>query len=164
MKTFPTWSAPRASRKPRGMLRNCRLWLEPLEERAVPTAGNILVSADNKIFEYTQSGSLVSTLNVPPVIDPVSGYFQGIQDVFVDSDGLIQIFNGGSESELTTYNAATGTFTNHTFPGWSIAGDIAYGGVAAFQNYVFVTDMNTGNGEPQGIVVFDKSNGYAGQR
>jgi hypothetical protein len=64
---------------------------------------------------------------------------------------------------LTTYNPTTGMVQNTSFPGLSTVANSTYGGIAAFRNYVYLSDMNTFGNEPNGIVRFD-INTLAGQR
>ncbi|HEY7116209.1 MAG TPA: hypothetical protein VH475_06475 [Tepidisphaeraceae bacterium] len=134
--------------------------LEPLEPRLQLTAANFLVangnigSRKNFVYEYNQSGQIVRTLQFP-------NGDSGIRDVVVDPLGRIQAFDGTFSPTLATYNA--GTYTSHTYSGWSIYNVGDFGGIAAIRDFVFVTDEAAG-GDAQGIVRFDTANNYAGQR
>jgi hypothetical protein len=134
--------------------------LEPLEARLQLAAGNFLVSngnigsRKNFVYEYNQSGQVVRTLTFP-------NSDSGIRDIVVDPAGRIQAFNGTFNPALATYSS--GTFSSHTYPEWSIFNVGDFGGIAAYRNYVFVTDEAAG-GDAQGIVRFDTANNYAGQR
>jgi hypothetical protein len=124
-------------------------------------SGNILVTTNGNLLEYTPSGTLVQTVPVPSV-EPFTGSLRG---VVVDSNGNVQLYNGTFNPALTTYDPIAGTFANHFFPGLSTVNNVTYGGVAAYQNFVYASDMATaGAGAPNGIVRFDTSNGYAAQR
>jgi hypothetical protein len=123
------------------------------------TTGNILVSDEvfsgpGRVREFTPAGVLVQTFNFP-ASPPGDGQ---PRDLIVDSNGNIQIYNGTFTPVLTTLNpAGTGTVTGNTpFLGWSTINNTTYGGIAAFGDFVFATDMATaGAGSPNGIVRFN---------
>src|SRR5262249_28663320 len=73
----------------------------------------------------------------------------------------IHLFNGTFAPVLSTYSAATGTWTSRTAPMWSTVNDASFGGLAAYGDYVYVTDMETfGETLPDsGIVRFDLATG-----
>jgi hypothetical protein len=142
--------------------RPTRLRLEPLEERATP-AGNVLavinpLHGPQQINEYAPDGSLVRTLPLPPRAE-------GGRDLIVGPNGDIHLYvgpdylspGGPYPTELDTYHAATGTWTSWTVPGWSTFGTTYYGGVAAYGDYVYVNDSETGYETPpdDGIIRFD---------
>ena len=79
------------------------------------------------------------------------------RDVIVSPNGDLQLFNGTFSPLLSTYHAATGTWTSRTATNWSTANNVTYGGVAAFGNFVFVTDMQTAGetGPNNGIIRFN---------
>ncbi len=117
------------------------------------TTGNILVSdevfsSSGRIREFTPAGLLVQTFTFPTPGQP--------RDITVDANGNIQIYNGTFDPalNLTTLNPVTGAVVANTpFAGWSTVNNITYGGIAAFGDFVFVTDMATaGAGAPNGII------------
>jgi hypothetical protein len=124
------------------------------------TPGDILVSSTTDLQtsilrEYTPTGTLVQTFSVP-VAPGGDSYIRGIA---TDTSGNAQIYNGTFNPYLTTLNPTTGTFSNHTFGGWSTINDIYFGGVVVNGNYAYATDMATaGAGAPNGIVRFDLTN------
>ena len=64
------------------------------------------------------------------------------------------VFNGVFQPELS--QLLEGSWNSHVEPGWSIANNLSYGGIAGFGNHIFVGDMRTAqNGEAKGIVRFD---------
>jgi len=133
---------------------------EVLESRLQLSAGNILVSNvgtnGNRVFEFNQAGTSVRTTNFSASDE--------IRDVVVDSGGRINAFNGTFTPSLTVVRGRT--TTEHTFPGWSIANVTDFGGIAAYKNFIYVTDEMVGNDGPtdQGVIRFDISNGYAATR
>jgi PEP-CTERM motif len=125
------------------------------------TPGDILVSSTTDLQtsllrEYTPTGTLVQTFSVP-VAPGGDAYSRGIA---TDTSGNVQIYNGTFSPSLTTLNpTGSGSFSNHTFGGWSTVNDIYFGGVAVNGNYAYASDMFTFNGgEPNGIVRFDLTN------
>src|SRR5207302_1728495 len=115
--------------------------------------GDILITASNKIYDYTQSGSLVSILPVPYPSGSTDSQIS--RDLTVDANQLIHVYNGTFTPYLSSYNPVTKAWVQHTVPGWSTIADISFGGVASFQQYVFVTDMSTYGGGAQGLIRFD---------
>jgi hypothetical protein len=82
------------------------------------------------------------------------------------ASGVIAAYNGTFSPFLTRYFASSKTFTHTSYPGWSTIANTTYGGIAAYKNFIFVTDMATGNGgigtedkSPKGVVRFDTSSG-----
>jgi hypothetical protein len=125
------------------------------------TPGDILVSSTTDLQtsilrEYTPTGTLVQTFSVS-VAPGGDAYSRGIA---TDTSGNVQIYNGTFAPFLTTLNpAGSGSFSNHTFGGWSTINDIYFGGVVVNGNYAYATDMATaGTGAPNGIVRFDLTN------
>ena len=124
------------------------------------TPGDILVSSTtdlqtNVLREFTPTGTLVQTFTVPTAPGG-DAYIRGIA---TDATGNVQIYNGTFSPFLTTLDpTGSGTFTNHTFSGWSTVNDIYFGGVAVNGNYAYATDMDTSGGAPNGIVRFDLTN------
>ena len=108
---------------------------------------NILISSDNKMFEYTPEGQFVSELPVPPV--PES--FAQARDLIVTKTGEIAFFNGTSDPELSIYNPFNAQWRSFKFPGWNTEDTRSTGGIAAFGDYVYVTDMWSGG---SGIIRF----------
>lgn len=130
------------------------------------TPGNVLVSLTvagyDTLTEYTTTGGIVQSVEVPyPVPPRPSG--EDIRDSIVLPCGQVAIFNGTSDPYMTRWTPSTGGWSHQTYEGWSTVANISYGGIAAWQNYVFVTDMATGNGPdvPAGIIRFDTAAGTA---
>jgi hypothetical protein len=120
---------------------------------ALPVAfmpGNIIVhnadSSQDDLFEYTPAGVFVQQV---PVVPRMGG-----SDLAIDRDGRVNINNSPT---LNIYSPATNTFSTRTFEGWSTVGNLTYGGIAAFDRYVYAADMNNGGSDAgkQGVVRFD---------
>jgi hypothetical protein len=83
------------------------------------------------------------------------------RDLVVRANGDIEVFTGTFDPVLSSFDAATGTWQHHGYPGWSVANTTTKGGIAAYGDYIYVTDMlSDGNG----IVRFDRAAGYAAER
>jgi Calx-beta domain/SdrD B-like domain len=119
------------------------------------TAGNILVSINNTIREYTQSGTaVVAAITTPKTVD------NNARDIIVDNrgNGLIHAYNGTFEPVLSTYDPSTASWKNRNSSGWSTVNNVSYGGITSYQNYIYVTDMATAQQQQKGIVRFDIDN------
>ncbi|MCW9032477.1 MAG: hypothetical protein OQK58_13370, partial [Gammaproteobacteria bacterium] len=103
---------------------------------------NIIVSGDNMLFEYSVEGQIVQQIPTPPIPD-----FTQIRDLIVTASGEVAIFNGTSDPELNLYNPQTEEWRSFKFPGWSIVNNDSNGGIAAYGDGIYVTDMMAdGNG------------------
>jgi hypothetical protein len=122
--------------------RRIQLKLVCLEERAMPASNILQVTPlwinPIQIREFTPAGDLVRSLDTPSV-----GGLDSARDVVVSPNGDIQLFNGTFSPRLDTYHPDTGTWTGRTTSGWSTVNNLSYGGIAAFGDYVYVTDMQT---------------------
>jgi hypothetical protein len=123
---------------------------------------NILVSTEypvNAVREFTPEGVLVQTI---PFNYDNTGYpaTEHIRDIVVDQSGSIASYNGTFHPLLTRYSPISRTFTHLPFNGWSTVNNIYYGGIAAYRNFIYVSDMGTANGgEASGVIRFDILNG-----
>jgi hypothetical protein len=143
------------------------LCLERLEERAVPTAGGILLDSHNwttgaAVYHYDQSGNLLGNPIAVPYPGPSSPGEFG-RSVGVDAAQNMYVYNGTFNPYLSTYDPATHTWSQHSFPGWSTVADSTFGGLAVFQHYAYVTDMNTNGATADGLIRFD-TNDYSAVR
>ncbi|HYV37018.1 MAG TPA: Calx-beta domain-containing protein, partial [Gemmataceae bacterium] len=139
---------------------NHRPNLEVLEDRLAP-AGNIIATVagpypQHLFREYTASGALVRSVNVPPT--PGSS-FDYARDVEEDASGKVSIYNGTFTPYLATYNPGTSTWSQITYAGWSTVSNVSYGGLGLYQNFIYATDMNTAGNAQKGIVRFDTVSG-----
>ena len=128
------------------------------------TPGNLIVSVNDFtggefpptfLAEYTTAGTRVQTIaDVPPGPTPVGeqGLSEARGNVLAPDGKSIYLFNGSSDSYLANYNLAHGTWTQQTTTGWGPLGNISYGGVGAYGQYVFASNTNGADG---GILRFD---------
>jgi hypothetical protein len=101
-------------------------------------------------MEYTQQGTQLSSVPIP--LPPGSTDYLNPRGLSVDPSGNINIYDGTFTPSLATYSGTSWSF--QTLAGWSTVNNVSYGEVAAFNNYVFASDMFTYGGEPNGIVRF----------
>jgi hypothetical protein len=110
----------------------------------------------NSIKECTPTGQLLQTI---PFEYRDRAYPQGeiLRDIVVDQYGSLYGFNGTFNPFLTRYSSDNQSFTHKAFPGWDTLGYSTAGGIAAYGNFIFTTDMATFHGQQSGIVRFDTS-------
>lgn len=143
----------------------------PTQAPSPISPNNILVSIgnlvdgrganENSVREFTSSGALVQTIrfNYNGTAYPIT---ESLRDIVVDRDGSVASYNGSFNPFLTRYSSISGAFTHTTVAGWNTINNIRYGGIAAYRNFVFATDMHTfSGGEADGIVRFDTSSNTA---
>jgi WD40 repeat protein len=115
-------------------------------DAAVFTPGNILVTngSDNshRVYEYTRTGQLVQTINVPTVSGQGSTEYN--RDVLVDSHGRLQVFNGTFTPYISTFDPSTSVWQHRTTTGFAIVNNVTYGKLATYDRYVFATSGSVG--------------------
>jgi hypothetical protein len=122
------------------------------------TPGDILISSQNTVAEYTRTGNFVQSIAVPY---PGTDSYPNVHDVVIDDSGNIDVFNGTFDPYLSTYDFSQGTWSHRTYDGWSLVNNASYGGLATEGHYVYVPDMSTSGGTLTGIVRFDLAAGTA---
>lgn len=124
------------------------------------TPGNLLISSDNQIFEYTIDGFFVQSLYTEyPGGYPSTEY---ARDIAADVDGYIYVYNGTFNPYMSSYDSASDLWDHFTYAGFSTANNASYGGIDVYGATVFATDMYTySGGEGKGLVAFDLSTGEA---
>jgi hypothetical protein len=144
--------------------RRLALAVDRLEGRTL-LAGDLLVAAQvpgytiYHLMRFSQSGNLLESVQVPKGAGTTDS--PQTRGIAVDPGGNIDVYNGTFTPVLSRYAPGTGTWlADQTLAGWSTVNNGSYGGVAAYGNYVFASDMSTGiGGGPRGIVRFDTSGG-----
>ncbi|WP_019029781.1 PQQ-binding-like beta-propeller repeat protein [Colwellia piezophila] len=107
--------------------------------------------ANQKLYLYDFDQQLLSSINVP-VMD------YNARDLTVLADGRIAVFNGVFSPSLSIYNPIHATWHHKSYDGWGIVNNGTYGGIAHFNNYVYVTDMSISGSDTAGIVRFNLDN------
>lgn len=116
--------------------------------------GNILVSSQNTLYEYTLDGILVSQMPIPQ-----SASNEVARDIILLDDGSLAVYNGTFNPELSIYDGST--WENMNFEGWSTVNNGSYGGIANIGNNIFVTDCRTAGAEARGLLSIDLSENSA---
>ena len=129
--------------------------------------GNILIcssdwngsSYDSTLYEYTADGVFVDSSPIPFEVSS-SPWSNNVRDLVVDQDGDLHIYHDGEPidptlSVLVTRSALDGEWEYHTHEGWHTGSNLSYGGIAAFGDYVFVTDNGSLGGSQIGLIRFD---------
>jgi hypothetical protein len=119
----------------------------------MPTAGTDFQY--NSVREFGPDGSFLRTItfNYNGGAYPSTEF---LRDIVVDQNGIVDAFNGTFSPLLTRYSPSSNTFTHTTFPGWNIWNYTDFGGIAAYQNFIYVTDMDTAyQTNLNGIIRFD---------
>jgi hypothetical protein len=144
--------------------RRCKPVVEILEDRLVPS-GNLLVTTagpSQQVFEeFNAAGSLVRTVNIPA---PPGTSGDTARDLVQDSSGNVYVYNGTFNPALATYHAATSSWTQQNYTGWSTVNNVSYGGLGLYQNFIFASDMTTAGdpaGQSDGVIRFNLSDGTA---
>ena len=125
---------------------------------------NILVSTSayqnnqnsSTISEYNSSGQLINSNTIRSGSSATINEYA--RDLIVDRDGNIQVYNGTFNPNLTTLSPQLQILSSRSIAGWSTANNLTFGGIAAYENYIYATDMSTGGGQAKGIVRFDLDN------
>jgi hypothetical protein len=127
-----------------------------LEDRTL-LAGNLLLTTQvpgqgaYNLLQYTQQGAQVSSV---PIASPPTDSVDA-RGLSVDPSGNVNIYDGTFTPSLATYSPSGNSWTFQNLAGWSTVNNVSYGEVAAYNNYVFASDMATaGAGAPNGIVRF----------
>jgi hypothetical protein len=123
------------------------LQLSPLLSLFEKEVESVTVS-NQQLYLYNFDQELISSIKIP-VMD------SGARDLTILDDGRIAIFNGVFLPSLSIYNPMHATWQHKSFEGWGIVNNGTYGGVAHFNNYVFVTDMTISGSDTAGIVRFN---------
>jgi hypothetical protein len=128
---------------------------------AVFTPGNLVVTHQDVLREYTLAGNLVQAINIPYPGPAECPACESSRDVFVHPNGRAYVYNGTFDPLLSEFEPAINVWTHRTFAGLSSVANLSYGGLVGQGRYVFMPDMRTfGTGdELQGIVRFDLAGG-----
>ena len=120
---------------------------------------NIFVSVDNELREYDRDGNLLTSEIIPHSTGTRPGG-ENSRDLVVTAANRVAVYNGAFEAELAELNQNFGAWDFDDHPDLSTDGTIAgSGGIASFNNFVYMTDMNTTTGPERGLVRFDRALG-----
>lgn len=132
----------------------------PIGFAAPISSGNVLVSEDNVLYEYTPAGAFVQSFDIPDSAGAIPNS-DTARDIAVKAGSTnVHVYNGTFTASMSTLDSTSPSWTHQTIAGLSTVNNVSYGGIAVAGPFVFVTDMATaGAGAPQGIVRFDSSGG-----
>jgi hypothetical protein len=123
------------------------------------TTGNILVTNQKLLMEFSPDGTLVQRIPVLRNGDASPDITAQIRDVIVSDTGHVHIFNGTFTPALSSFDPVTGEWQHSTFSGWGISNNVSYGHIGTYKQYVFVNDQLF----PRGIIRFNTDT-RSGQR
>ncbi len=140
------------------------LFAVPAALAAELTPGNLLVSVtdglEGTLREYAPDGELVQSVVVPYPVPPRPAS-EELRDIVVTPAGQVAIYNGTFDPYMTRWTPDAGEWAHDTYDGWDTGGLAGYGGIAAWQSYVYTTDMAGPPGNDGGLVRFNTPNGTA---
>lgn len=125
-----------------------------------PSSPEIYVTHNNQLQSYCMDGTQVSSTNVPYGVTPRPGG-EVVRDVaFTRANQFVSVYNGTATPYLSRLNtaAANPTWTHVTAAELSTGNTASFGGLAVFNNFVFLTDMNTAGAVGAGLVQFNTTN------
>ena len=120
-------------------------------------SGNLLVTHKNLIREYTPSGTLIG---IRPVLGSMPGggiSTEKLRDLVVGPTGGLHAFVGHNDPVLSTFTPSDGLWRQDTEAAWAIFSSESLGGVAAFGDFVFVSDYVGADG----ILRFDRADDFS---
>ena len=121
---------------------------------------NKIVVVNNKLLRFNEAGVQVGTAIDIPWPSGVRPGGQDAHDVTIMDNGNIAIYNGTTNANLSVFNIGTGVWNHISLAGLStVPGDKGTGGITSTGDYVFLTDMENGTGDPFGLVRVDVKNG-----
>ena len=123
----------------------------PIHDILVSTGGGN--ARDNTLREFTPDGLLLRKIR----FNYNGGSYPSaelLRDVVVDHNGVVNAFNGTFAPLLTRFQRQCSVFSHFPFPGWNIVNTSTNGGIGAYNDFIYVTDMRI-NGDASGIVRFD---------
>lgn len=122
------------------------------------------VAFGDQLVRYDSNGNVVLTLTIPAPSPPRPA-FETVHDIQVLEDGRVAVFNGTDEGFLSIYNPSSTdpnpanrwTITPFLDPSDQVNASLTdgtTGGLTTYRNYVFLTDLDNGDGQ-RGILRFD---------
>lgn len=120
---------------------------------------NVLVTWNNLIHEYEFDGTLVGRY---PVLGSLPGgarqtnQSEVLRDLAMGPDRTVFAFNGTQDPYLSTWEPEAGSWSHVTEPDWAIGNYVTHGGIATAEDFVFVSDTQTGS---NGILRHDRRDG-----
>jgi hypothetical protein len=153
-----SWLSFSARGRKRAAQRPARLGVERLECRVVPAGVNILVTNGQNLQVYSPSGDLISSEIIPI---PAGGDGPA-RDLIVDQTDQegTHVYNGTQAVPFLSSTIDDGqNWIDTAGPaGWSTDTASENGGIAAFGDFIFTTDMDV-SGDGRGIIRWNLTDG-----
>ncbi len=122
------------------------------------TSGNLLISYNETLYEYTTGGTQVQA--IPIGANPS----ESNRAVALDLAGNAVIFDGTFSPVLVVYDPVLNSSSTYSETNWSVSNNLTHGGIAVYGNLIYATDMNTSGKVESGLLRFDSGNSYASTR
>lgn len=85
---------------------------------------NLMISADNVLYEYTRDGLLVQSFPIGYPLERIP-FMEYARDLVVGPETTVHVYNGTFEPYLSSFDAMTETWTERTHPGWSTVNSLS---------------------------------------
>jgi hypothetical protein len=123
-----------------------------------PPQAVLYVSHNNQLLTRCQDGTAISTASVPYGVSPRPAG-ENLRDIVTGQTSFVNAYNGTATPYLSRLDTASGSqiWTHNTITELSTVSTASFGGIASFQNFVFMTDMNTTNATLAGIVRYNST-------
>jgi subtilisin family serine protease/subtilisin-like proprotein convertase family protein len=115
-----------------------------------------VVAVGNQLRFFNRSGVQTGSSVTVPWPTGVRPASQVVRDVTMMEDGRVAVFNGTSLVYISLYNPTTQAWSHRFISGATASSsDNTTGGISTTGNYVFISDLETSNGDAFGLVRFD---------
>lgn len=128
--------------------------LTPLLSLFGRSVQSVMVS-NQTLYLYDFEEYLLASINIPRF------EYQRARDLTILDDGRIAVFNGHDTPSLSIYNPLHATWQHKKYQDWNTLNFDSYGGIAHFNQFVFVSDMTVNDNNTAGIVRFNLENDSA---
>ncbi len=119
---------------------------------------NRVVAVGNELIFYDRQGVESGSRVAVPWPAGVRPTADSVRDVTIMEDGRIAVFNGANTVYVSIYNIGTGNWTHQLIAGATASTtDTGTGGIATSGSVIYISDLQTGSGDPYGIVSYDTS-------
>ncbi|MFM7057242.1 MAG: S8 family serine peptidase [Planctomycetota bacterium] len=117
---------------------------------------NRVVAVGNELIFYDRQGAESGSRVPVPWPAGVRPTADTVRDVTIMEDGRIAVFNGANTVYVSIYNPGTGNWTHQLIAGATASTtDTGTGGIATSGSIIYISDLQTGSGDPYGIVRYD---------
>jgi hypothetical protein len=121
------------------------------------SAQTLWVGLKAEIREYTYQGTLIRSFAAQG--PATNGGLERLRNMAEDADGSVWCYNGTGFPAISKFEPGSGTWTHYAVGEFSGFGIVYYGGIGIYGRYCFVTDGNTSDSKPRGVLRFDRQTG-----